>query len=149
MRGSEIPIPREHGGWAIFLTPLLIGIVVGGRYDASTALLVLSALFAFTARAPLVGMALGVPAGKSPQVWRRNLWIWFLAYSGMSLFFLFPLLALYQRPLLLLIGGAGLSLLPFHLQAVRRRRDRTLSSELLAALGRPITRPAEFWIPEP
>ncbi|MBI3015921.1 MAG: YwiC-like family protein [Candidatus Tectomicrobia bacterium] len=146
MRWGEVPFPKEHGGWAIFLIPLLIGTAAGGKFTGSTVLFVFAALFAFTARAPLVSMVLGVPAGKSPEVWRRNLWIWFLTYSGMSLLFLFPLLALYQRPLLLLIGGAGLSFLPFHLRAVRERRDRALSNQLLAAVGLTLTAPGAYYV---
>ena len=146
MRWSEIPFPREHGGWAIFLIPLVIGTVLGGRFTAATVLFVFAALFSFAARAPLVGLVLDTPGGKASGVNHRNLFIWLFIYVGISFLFCFPLLSFYRRPLLILIGGGALSFLPFHLWAVRRRRDRALSNHLLAALGLTLTAPGAYYV---
>lgn len=146
MKQGRIPFPREHGGWAIFLVPLVIGTAAGGKWDGSLVLFLIAALFAFLARAPLGGLLQSPPAAGDSGAWRRRLWTWFGVYGGISLLALFPLLTFYRRPFLLLFGAAGVVLLYLHLRAVLHRRERTLVSQVLAAMGLSLSAPAAYYV---
>lgn len=59
-------LPQEHGGWFLFLTPLAVGLAVGGAWNGRAAAFVVAALATFLIRQPL-DLALRSLAGKRPR----------------------------------------------------------------------------------
>lgn len=63
MDGGKVPkggvmartrlFPREHGAWAVWIIPLIIGSISGGRISGQHALLFLASLFLFLAYVPV------------------------------------------------------------------------------------------------
>ena len=50
---KHVMLPAEHGSWIFLLSPLLIGLVVGGSFTFASALLIVAALAAFLLRQPV------------------------------------------------------------------------------------------------
>lgn len=48
-----IALPQDHGSWVFLLSPLLIGLFIGGAITLASVVLILTALAAFLLRQPL------------------------------------------------------------------------------------------------
>jgi len=74
-------LPREHGGWAMLIVPLIVGAIVGGHLSWAVPLTFASAFFAYLARQPLVLVARA--RGRRDRL-PGSVWFWFAVYAGLA-----------------------------------------------------------------
>jgi hypothetical protein len=118
--------PKEHGSWAVFLVPLVAGLVGRGLEAVPTALFCAGALAAFLARPALLRKDYGVVAA--------CLAIASAAFGALILG--------YGKLLLLAFGAPALIALAFDLQAQKERKGMSLANELRGVAGLCLIAPA-------
>lgn len=139
-----IPLPREHGGWAMLLVPLIIGWGIGSRSGtnhAAVALLFLAALTFYLARPTLMQW----------QRWRKRpareteagaMLRWTLAFSSVATLSGLLLLVGWQRWLLLVLAAPAALLMLIWLTLALRRQQMSETAELVGIAGLSIGAPA-------
>lgn len=135
-------LPKEHGAWAMLYVPLVVGILVAGRFSLSVLLVVLSTTFVFIARESLLVWWRARSRGQSQPEARRMM----LIYLGLAALFGSPLVAVNKLFWLVPLGVATLALLAFNAQQAVRREDRTMSGEVMAILGLTLTAPTAYYV---
>ncbi|HEU4390720.1 MAG TPA: YwiC-like family protein, partial [Blastocatellia bacterium] len=128
---ARLKLPREHGAWAMLYVPMLIGILVAGRFTLAVAFLVCSASLFFVARESLILWWRSV---------RRNAkypgaGLTAAVYLGLAFLFAIPLVAVYQLWWLVPMSAAAGILVAINAEQSVRKMDRTIGGELLAILG--------------
>jgi hypothetical protein len=138
--------PREHGTWAMLLVPWAVGCGVAGRLGLNGALLLAAMVAFFLAQSQLMAWwRLRQPADPAAQAVRRAVWLTvILGLTG--LIASVPLLLGPRRPGLLWLATAGIALASAALALVRRRQERALPGQLLAALGLTLSAPAAWYV---
>lgn len=140
------PIPHEHGAWAMLYAPLLITVVVLGRYELSVWLFLIATTAIFLAHEPLaVLVKLNPKRPSSPQVFRESKW-WLAIYSAIATAATLPLLLLYQRWLLAPFGVVLLVLLSAHIYLASRREERSIGGEFLGVISLTLTAPGAYYV---
>ena len=138
----KVPLPREHGAWAMFLVSLFVGWLVAGQWNIQGVVYALSATGIFLARHPL-GLVLKAWRRRKPL--ERSLTIWagiYLAFSGLGGIWL---VTLGQRAqLLALIPLVGLLLMAY-LSQVMRRKESSILGELTGIAGLVLNAPAAYY----
>ena len=142
----RIPIPREHGAWAMLIGPTLMGVGVAGWAGLPTPLFFLAALSLFISRRPL-GLFLKAyqVRPRDAEVLRENL-AWAAVFVGAGAASVAVLLLVFTRWWLLPLGAAATFLLALQLYLERRRLHRTMTSEFLAIAGLVVTGPSSFYV---
>ena len=142
---KHIALPQDHGSWFLFLSPLLIGLVLGGRWNTNTALFVLAALGAFLARQP-ASILVKALSGRRPRRDARPALRYLLAYTSLTALGLGGLLARGQWYILHL-AVPGLLVFAWHLWLLARRRERRqLGVELIGVGVLALSAPAAIWV---
>jgi hypothetical protein len=138
--------PREHGTWAMLLVPWAVGCGVARRFGLNEALLLAAMIAFFLAQSQLMAWRrLRRPADHAAQAVRRAVWLTIvLGLTGLIAGV--PLLLGPRRPGLLWLATAGIALAFAALALVRRRRERALPGQLLAALGLTLSAPAAWYV---
>lgn len=132
-------IPREHGAWAMWLLPFIIGAVAAANWTSATWLLLLACLLIFAARTAF---------GSAIRMRRRNRTIFIkcaltgVAESLLALMCVWPLVT--GNRTLLLLGAAALVLFMVDLLWIKDRSERTVSAEILGVAGFTLTAPAAY-----
>jgi len=114
LRPGPIPLPREHGAWAMVLTPAVVAVLALGPQPVGLAAL-LGWLAAYAARGPLealLGRGASGRAGMAsaePAVAR----FWLLVLAAVAAALLLPVVLLRPAVLVLLAGALLLELLAF------------------------------------
>lgn len=134
MRVGRPPLPREHGAWAMLLTPPIIALLAAGA-DRWGVVAMIGWFAAYTLRGPLEALAGRGPSGRAsaaraePPVAR----FWLGIFGTMAAACLLPVV--WIRPAVLpLLAGAGL-LLGLVWWLALRGRSRSLAAGLLAVTG--------------
>ena len=131
------PMPREHGAWVILYGPMLVGLAaVGTLRFAPAVLVVLAVTGAYLAR-----HAAALLLRRRGNAGTR---FWLGAYALTLAVGAVPLIGLYRRYDLLVIGGMVGVIFGAHavLMTWRGRLDRSLWGELLAVSALTLTAPA-------
>jgi len=130
----RIPLPQEHGGWAMLLTPVVIALVIG-RFQPLGVMALLGWVSAYCLRGSvevLLGHGASGKAGmarSTPQAAYMGL----LLFGGLAVVFLGPVVIL--RPVALIpLAVAALALGLVQLLA-NRGLTRSMAAGLLAATG--------------
>ena len=118
----HIAITGEHGSWVFLFSPLIIGIVAGGRFTTATVYLIIAALTGFLIRQPM-SIAVKVLAHRRD---RRDLPA---AIFWMSLYALIGAVAVIGLVLsgfgyLLYLVIPGVPVFIWHLYLIYRRSER-------------------------
>ncbi|MFH1141524.1 MAG: YwiC-like family protein [Chloroflexota bacterium] len=133
-------VPREHGAWAMWLVPGVVGAALAGGGYGLSALLVAAAFCIFWARYPLWLWARSreraFPTGAVPSTLAAGL---IGAALGLAL------MVAYGRWLLLAFGAAGALVMGAHLLLTSRGRGRSLAAEFLGIAGLCLTGPAAYY----
>lgn len=137
--------PREHGTWAMLLVPWAVGCGVAGRFGLNEVLLLGAAVAFFLAHSQLMSWWRLRRVDDAARVARRVPWL-IVALALTGLIVSVPLLLGPRRPGLLWLGAAGTILALAALALVRRRRERALPGQLLAALGLALSAPAGWYV---
>lgn len=140
MVSVRIPVPREHGAWAMLLTSLALGQAVAWRINIPSLYLWLLTIAVFIVREPLV--LLWRP-GRS--AWsRRTLAFWAIGMMAAILLLAGALLATRGTGFLFLAVPAAVA---FALQLTwqRTRASRSLQAELLGTAGTALAAPTAYF----
>ncbi|MBI1877311.1 MAG: YwiC-like family protein [Chloroflexi bacterium] len=136
----NLPVPKEHGSWAMLTVPLLLGLVIAPAWHWRALVLVVAALGFFLVRQPL---AMLVKTRKRTSADRGYLWRWTAIYGGLTVLssgWLVLAQGLWWLALMGFVGGISLL---FNLWLVSRRQEMSLTGEVAGiaglALGAPMT----------
>ena len=144
MSQRHIAFPTDHGSWVFLLSPLLIGLLAGGRWSTVSAYVVVAALCAFLIRQPTAA-AIKALSGRRPKADLPAACFWIALYSLIGLLHLLGLV-LRGFGYLLYLGLAGLPILCWYLFLVARRAERQLGIELVGSGVLALCAPAAFWV---
>jgi hypothetical protein len=124
MSTSKIVLPKEHGSWAMFLLPVLLGTFLSGP-EWRHLVFIFGWFFLYLASTPLLNIIRNKRKKKTmlPWLWR---------YSLISMVFLVPLLI--QMPMLMLFGAGFLPFLLINVYFIKKRRERALLNDLSGIL---------------
>ncbi len=141
----HIAIPQDHGSWVFILSPLIIGIFAGGRFNLTSFFLVLAAMAVFMIRQP-VTVAVKAYSGRRPRADLPAARFWILVYGAVALAALAGLI-LHGFWDVLLLAIPGLPVFAWHLYLVSRRAERKQAGvEILATGVLALAAPAAYWI---
>ena len=137
--------PSDHGSWVFMLSPLLIGVVAGGRLRTAHLYLMVATLCGFLLRQP-VTVAVKALSGRRPAEDLTPALLWTGLYSSVALLLM---LGLHLEGYTYVLGLAipGLLVFFWHLYLVTRRQERgKLLVSLLATAVLALAATAGFWI---
>jgi hypothetical protein len=141
-----MPIPREHGAWAVLYGPFLIGAGSAGRWDVQILIFWVAVTAFFLARHPL-SMLARLRAAGPVDADKLNYWMhWFVIYLVAGLAATAPLLFYYKLWYLLPLGGASALVLLAHLYLSTKRAERRLLGEFLGVAGLTLTAPGAYYV---
>ncbi len=140
-KNSRPPLPREHGAWAMFVAPLLVGVGAAGAHPAELLLFILTAFGFFLMRYPLM---LAVKS-KAPSA-RAEAWRWSVLYGALTLLAGGALMMITQLWLLVPIGVLGLISLAVYLAHVARRAEMTTLGEWVGIAGLALGAPGVYLV---
>jgi hypothetical protein len=136
------PLPKEHGSWAMLITPLLLGLVIAPAWHGRALILVVAALGFFLLRQPL---ALWVKTRKRATTDKVYLWRWIAIYSGLTVLSGAWLVLAQGLWWLVAMGFLGMVLLLCHLWLVSRRQEMSLVGELMGVAGLALGAPMAYY----
>ena len=140
-----IALPSDHGSWVFVLSPLLIGVVAGGRWHTAHLYLIVATLCGFLLRQP-VTVAVKALSGRRSEENLTPALIWAGLYSSLAVVMM---LGLHLRGYTYVLGLAipGLLVFFWHLYLVTRREERgKILVSLLATAVLALAATAGFWI---
>jgi YwiC-like protein len=137
----KMPIPREHGAWAMLYTPFLVAFFAVGEWNwkALTVLLTLTAVF--FAHEPMVLLS-RAPAGSER---RRYAIVWLLIYGITAMLLAFPLLWFSHLWLFIPLGLLTGWMMFVHFRIVSQKTYRNFGAELLAILSLTSSAPVLYY----
>lgn len=118
-------LPREHGAWAMWLAPFIIGILTT-RMNWAHLLLLISIFFAY------ISISAFLQGIRRPSE-RRSAWRYAGTYFAIALLAGLPLLYLY--PMLIYIPIGVIPIFAGSLYYVKQKKERALLNDLLAILA--------------
>ncbi|HSR67243.1 MAG TPA: YwiC-like family protein [Acidobacteriota bacterium] len=137
----RIPIPREHGAWAVFYGSALIPLLAACSLGLKEVLFLSAASGFFLAHQPLsrlLRVRKGTPGAGHAAWWR----LWLLIYLAVGLACGLALLTRYGLWELCLIGGLAALFFGLHLLQVRGKKERQVAGEVIGIVGLTATAPA-------
>jgi hypothetical protein len=142
---KQIAIPQDHGSWVFILSPLLIGIFLGGKFTTAVFSLVIAAMFAFMIRQPMTVFVKAI-SDRRPKNDLASARFWLLAYGGITALALtFLILQGFSHVLLLAIPGVPV--FAWHLWLVSQRAERKqIGVEVIATGVLSLAAPATYWV---
>jgi hypothetical protein len=141
----QIALPQDHGSWVFILSPLLVGLLAGGRFSLASLMLTIAAMAAFLIRQP-VTMAVKAYSGRRPRTDLPAARFWIVAYGALILLSLGYLIAQGLTHLLILALPAA-PVFAWHLYLVSKRAERRQAGiEILATGVLSLAAPAAFWV---
>lgn len=142
---KHVWLPREHGAWMMFLAPLVIGVVAGGRWTLDVMVLAIAGLAGFLLRQPLT-LWVKARVGRRPRAEARQAVPALAVYGGIALLAGGWLLAR-GYIFLVFLAVPGLLVLAWYLALVARRSERhQLGLDLVASGILALTAPAALWV---
>ncbi len=140
-KSVQPPLPREHGAWAMFAAPLLIGIGVAEKWSVDILLFALVAAGFFLLRYPLM---LAIKS-RAPQA-RADAMRWSAIYGVITLVSSTALLVVSRLWLLIPLGALGMLSLGIYLWLASRREEMTTLGEWIGIAGLALGAPGAYLI---
>lgn len=141
---KHIALPQQHGSWALWLGPYVIGIGVGGAFKIELLWLTLASLGGFLLLQPLT-VLIKVIAKRKPKTDLASSIFWSILYSLLALITLTQLLI--TNYYFLYLALAALPVLVWQLILVMRREERgQMGIELVGSGVLALAAPAAYWI---
>jgi hypothetical protein len=142
---KQIAIPQDHGSWVFILSPLLIGIFAGGRFNYATISLIISAMSAFMIRQPMTVFVKAI-SGRRPKTDLAPARFWLLIYGIISALALTALI-LNGFSYVLYLAIPAAPVFAWHLWLVSRRTERKQAGiEVIATGALSLAAPAAYWV---
>jgi len=138
------PIPKEHGSWAMFMVPLLLGFIIASTWQWSSLVLIVAALGFFLVRYPLA-LLVKTRNRKRTNSDKAHLWRWTLIYGGLTVLSGAWLVLVRQLWWLIPLAIFGGLLLGFHLWLVSRRQEMSVVGELAGIVGLALGAPMAYY----
>ncbi len=138
----SIPLPKEHGSWAMFVVPLIIGLAVAGMWQWRSVWLILAALGLFMLRFPIDTV---IKTRKWPQADRAWLIRWAIVYGSIAAISGGWLVVLDRLYALIGFGAIGAALLVYHWWLVDRRKEMSATGELAGIFGLALGAPLAYY----
>ncbi len=141
----QVSVPSEHGSWALFLTPLLVGLAAGQSVSIVTAYLLVATSAGFLMRQPLT-MWVKVASGRRPGDYLKPAVLWTCIFAGVAALHVLGLV-LRGFAYLLWLALPGVLVLAWHLWLTARRLERRrMLIEILGAAFLALSAPAAMWV---
>lgn len=141
---KQIAIPQDHGSWVFILSPLLIGIALGG-WSTGMLFLILSATAGFLIRQPIT-ILIKTYSGRRSERDRPTALFWSGIYTLLGLIGVVGL-ALTGHSFVLLLALPGVPVFAWHLWLVSRRSERRQVGVEIVAVGvLSLAAPAAYWV---
>ncbi|MGC8781318.1 MAG: YwiC-like family protein [Anaerolineae bacterium] len=137
-------LPREHGGWFLFLVPLAVGLGVAGQWNGRGPAFAVAALALFLARPPLE-LALKAWRGKRTRADLPALLLCLAFYAALVAAAGGVLLLRERLWGLLPLAAASAGLLALQLWAAAARLARTAWSEVIGTAGLALAAPGAHY----
>lgn len=137
-------IPKEYGAWAVLFVPMVVGIIISGKFSLQVLWLALSAFSMFMSYVPIHTL-LRIWAGVSQRDEEIQISkFWGAVYLSFGVMFILPLL---QNGFWLLlpigaVGGISYTLNFF----LTRLTVKSIASDLIAVLGLTLSAPSAYYI---
>lgn len=142
---KQIFLPQDHGSWVFILSPLLIGIFAGGRFDYAAFNLFVAAMAAFLIRQPIT-IAVKAYSGRRSRDDLSAARLWVGVYGITSLLAL-TALVLEGFGYILYLAIPGIPVFAWHLWLVSRRAERRQAGvEVIATGVLSLVAPAAYWV---
>lgn len=142
---TAMKLPKEHGAWAMFYVPFLLGVLVAGRLSLPVLWLLLATTALFIARESLLvwwrARARGRQTPTSIQAGRL-----LLLYFAVAAICGAPLILVYEFYWLLLPALLGAALLAINGKQATQFEDRSVQGEVMAIAGLTMTAPAAYCV---
>ncbi len=140
------PLPREHGAWAMFIAPLVVGIgaIPSPRLEAGAGGAVLFALTAFGFFLLRFPLTLAIKA-RTPDA-RASALRWSALYAALTLACGAALLISTRLWLLVPLGFLGFGTLGFYLWLVARRAETSVWGEWIGIAGLALGAPGAYLV---
>ncbi len=141
MKHWEASLPREHGAWAMFVAPLLVGIGTARAINIPILLFSMTAFGFFLLRYPLMlAIKARSPVLKAEAVRWSALYAAIAGLAGIILFTLDPSLAL------IAMGAIGAASLAIYLWLASKRSEMSLAGEWIGVAGLVLGAPGAYFI---
>jgi len=140
----SIAWPSDHGSWVFLLSPLIIGLVAGGRWTTPVVYLIVAALSGFLIRQPTTIAVKALSGRRSRQDLPAALF-WTAVYGAIGSLHVLGLV-LRGFGYILYLAIPGLAVWAWYLYLVWRREERRQRTmEILGAGVLALTAPAGLW----
>ena len=140
----HIALPRDHGSWAFFLGPLVVGVFVGGRWHTTVIYLTVAAACGFLMRQP-IGLLVKVAAGRRGRDVVPAAAFWVALYAGIAALHVTGLVMRGFAYILVLAVPGVLVFCWYLLLLYRRAERRQWLMEILATGSIALVAPAGMW----
>jgi archaellum biogenesis protein FlaJ (TadC family) len=139
----SIPLPKEHGSWAMLTVPLIIGFAVATPWQWRSILLIGAALGLFLVRFPIDTL---IKTRKRPQADRAWLVRWAIVYGSIAALCGGWLIAIDQLTWLIPLGAVSAVLLAYHWWLVERRQEMSARGEVAGICGLALGAPLAYYV---
>lgn len=139
----NLPLPKEHGSWAMFSVPLIIGFAVAAQWQWRSILLIAAALGLFLVRFPIDTL---IKTRKRPQADRVWLIRWAAIYGAIAAICGAWLIVVDQLYWLIPLGVVSAVLLGYHWWLVERRQEMSARGELAGIFGLALGAPLAYYV---
>jgi hypothetical protein len=139
----SIPLPKEHGSWAMFAVPLIIGFAVAAQWQWRSIWLIAAALGLFLVRFPIDTL---IKTRKRPNADRAWLIRWSIVYGSSAVLCGGWLIVADRLYWLIPLGVLGAALLIYHWWLVERRREMSARGELAGIFGLALGAPLAYYV---
>lgn len=139
----NIPLPKEHGSWAMFAVPLIIGFAVAAQWQWRSILLIVATLGLFLVRFPIDAL---IKTRKRPTADRAWLMRWAIGYGSIAAVCGGWLIIGDQLYMLIGIGLIGAALLIYHWWLIEQRKEMSARGELAGIFGLALGAPLAYYV---
>jgi hypothetical protein len=142
---KQIAIPQDHGSWVFILSPLLVGIFAGGKFNSAILSLIIGAMSAFMIRQPMTVFVKAI-SGRRPKTDLAPARFWLLIYGSISALAL-TVLILHGFGYVLYLAIPAAPVFAWHLWLVSQRTERKQAGiEVIATGVLSLVAPAAYWV---
>jgi len=140
----HVALPQDHGSWAFFLGPLIVGLFVGGRWHITVIYLTVAAVCGFLVRQP-IGLLIKVAAGRRGRDVVPAATFWVALYGAIAVLHVVGLV-MRGFAYILVLAVPGLLVFAWYLVLLYRRAERRQRlMEILATGSIALVAPAGMW----
>jgi hypothetical protein len=142
---KQIAIPQDHGSWVFILSPLLVGIFAGDKFNYNILSLIIAAMSAFMIRQPMTVFVKTI-SGRRPKSDLAPARFWLLVYGSILTLALIAL-TLNGFGYVMYLAIPGAPVFAWHLWLVSQRTERKQAGiEIIATGVLSLAAPAAYWV---